>query len=412
MSQSISEVLLSDARAVLVRDASTAATVGGLEQAIIAWLLPNEREDQGELTAVQEAASAVGAARSYQDVALLGFAAETGDLTAEQRGALRSGLTWVSKRPALVQGTPVGFYEDAVGLLGIVLGTKVLADQDVEKEVREWLTGFIDAAYLGRLVPVWKQCLFAAVKQVAGLKPELKVPSDGDAADVRIVLRRRGLLPAASQAVEEEDARLLLTAMKRVSTRSDGIRSAWMLAAFDAIADAAPTIAVNHITLEEVAELLRRVPAGLKRWTWEEKGRTRGSEARQWHIDNEYHVQNLLYAVLAPIFKDLKEEEYTPSVGPVQPRADLGIPSLRLVIEVKFARASATFSKVIEEVSADTNLYLQPDSPYDTMIAFVWDDARRTEDHSLLITGLKKLPGVIDAVVVSRPAKMDGDSPT
>ena len=53
---------------------------------------------------------------------------------------------------------------------------------------------------------------------------------------------------------------------------------------------------------------------------------------------NEYHVQSLLMLLLRPIFPDLKDEESVPSVGHAHPRVDFIIPSMRLVIEVKFIR--------------------------------------------------------------------------
>jgi hypothetical protein len=40
------------------------------------------------------------------------------------------------------------------------------------------------------------------------------------------------------------------------------------------------------------------------------------------------------------------------------------------------------------------------------MIAFVWDDAARTEEHATLIQGLEQLERIAGVVVVSRPARM------
>ena len=94
--------------------------------------------------------------------------------------------------------------------------------------------------------------------------------------------------------------------------------------------------ALGSFSLEDVSKLLKRVPAGLRRWTWEGKSRTQGGQPRQWCIENEYHVQNLLYFLLAAVFADIIEEEYTGSVGQKKPRVDLVIPSLKLVIEIKF----------------------------------------------------------------------------
>lgn len=159
--------------------------------------------------------------------------------------------------------------------------------------------------------------------------------------------------------------------------------------------------------LVEIICLLKLVPAGLRRWTWEDKPRTIKGEARKWYIDNEYHVQNLLYLLLFPAFPDIKEEEHTPSVGQQNPRSDLAIPSLELIIEVKFMRANVTPQKIIEEIAADASLYLVEGSLYKQIIPFIWDDSRRNEEHELMRQGLKKINGIFDAVIISRPNKMN-----
>jgi CheY-like chemotaxis protein len=160
-------------------------------------------------------------------------------------------------------------------------------------------------------------------------------------------------------------------------------------------------------TIESVSRLLHRVSAGLRRWTWESKGRTGPSSApRMWHIDNEYHVQNFLWFLLSPLFPDLKDEEYTPGVGQLHPRADICIPHLNLVIEVKFWRQKVTASKLIEQIGADASVYLSASSPFKNIIAFIWDDAAQSEQHDFLIQGLKQINGVVDAIVVPRPSGM------
>ena len=164
--------------------------------------------------------------------------------------------------------------------------------------------------------------------------------------------------------------------------------------------------ALGFFSLEDVSKLLKGVPAGLRRWTWEEKPRTHGGTPRQWYIENEYHVQNLLYFLLAAVFADIIEEEYTGSVGQKKPRVDLVIPSLKLVIEIKFWYGKDKSQRIIEEIAEDTSLYLAQGSPHEQMIAFIWDDSRRTEEHDLLKSGLKNLKGIFDVVIVSRPGFM------
>ncbi|MEG4634578.1 hypothetical protein QUB56_34370 [Microcoleus sp. AR_TQ3_B6] len=163
--------------------------------------------------------------------------------------------------------------------------------------------------------------------------------------------------------------------------------------------------ALGSFSLEDVSKLLKRVPAGLRRWTWEGKSRTQGGQPRQWCIENEYHVQNLLYFLLAAVFADIREEEYTRSVGQKKPRVDLEIPSLKLVIEIKFWYRKDNPQKIIGEIAEDTSLYLAEGSPHEQMIAFIWDDYCRTEEHDLL-REIKRMKGIFDVVIVSRPGRM------
>jgi len=167
----------------------------------------------------------------------------------------------------------------------------------------------------------------------------------------------------------------------------------------------------HRATVADVVRLVQRVPTGFAKWTWEERPRTKSGIARQWHIDNEYHVQNFLWLVLAPLFPDLKAEDYTPQVGQTQPRADLGIPSLRLIVEVKFVRVGKSFAEVIGEISADTGLYLTPTSAYSEIVAFIWDDSRRSEQHERLAAGLRDIRGISGVVVMSRPGAMAAPHP-
>ena len=60
---------------------------------------------------------------------------------------------------------------------------------------------------------------------------------------------------------------------------------------------------------------------------------------------------------------------------------------------------------MIEEIAADSSIYFVAGSSYTVLIPFIWDNARRTEEHESLIGGLKQLPHVADAVVVARPGR-------
>jgi hypothetical protein len=108
--------------------------------------------------------------------------------------------------------------------------------------------------------------------------------------------------------------------------------------------------------LPDLIRHLHNVPHALKRWRWEERGR-RGAAPSRWLIDDERDVQALLWTALAPIYgADLVDEQHLPGWGGVQPRFDLGILSLRAIIEVKVLRSPADFRAVEEGIAADAGL--------------------------------------------------------
>jgi REase_DpnII-MboI len=186
-------------------------------------------------------------------------------------------------------------------------------------------------------------------------------------------------------------------------------RAAVRLAALEYAVRAAPTLVPGRVSAERLVRLLERVPAGPRKWTWETQPRTTSGTARQWHIDHEYHIQNLLWALLAPIFPDLDDEQYLAKIGQKSPRADLYIPSMKLIVEAKFLRAGERVQKIIDEISSDAGLYNAMGNDCAGIIPFIWDDSARSQEHDYLRQGLNKLPGIIDAVVVSRPSDWDGE---
>lgn len=346
------------------------------------------------------------ATRSYHDVATIGFAAHGCTLDQVQTQSLRNGLKWLCGRSAEIAGEPAPFFTDAVALLGLALGARFL-DGDELVTTSQWMLGFVPNAARLPAVKAWQRCLFSAALHTLGSN-ELPVPTDTSVSDVRTALRALSVIPdEASREEAEADERMTLSLLKQPITEDlPVVRAALRLTAFSWIRRSAPVIVPGRTTVLDVLDLLKRVPAGLRRWTWEEKARTKGGEARKWHVDHEYHVQNLLYFLLAPVFPDLKDEEYFPSLGQKQPRTDLFIPSMKLIIEAKFLRQTDSMTKIIDEIASDVSLYLKEGSDYTGVIAFIWDDSRRVEQHALLQNGLRDIRGVLGTVVVSRPGSM------
>ena len=181
-----------------------------------------------------------------------------------------------------------------------------------------------------------------------------------------------------------------------------------------------PIISLTDPDWLQVIEALKNIQPALKRWTWEND--FKGSRTPiKWDIEYEYHVQNLLYAVLRPIFPDLLEEECIESTGHKHPRLDLFIPSLDLIIEAKFVRKGDSFAKITEELAADATLYRKKNNGTNRrVIAFIWDDSSRVQHHATLSQSVRSMPGIDDVVIISRPgnfsretkANTDGGAPS
>lgn len=398
------ELFLGDAEVVLRRESEKLRGGSTLDRLLVGWLLPDTHG--AEAKAVASVAvnqwretKQGGAPCSYQAVGALALATMLNADDSERRTAFNEGLDWALGTSPEVDGTPVGLAADPAAILAVVSALLRTGDQARQGAVREWLSSVFDK-FGGRL-GLWDRAqLHVAFELLGGRRDH--PPELADACCVtRVAVAPAGGILSATE------ARGITAAVLEHHAQVDQIGSAFLLAALSRVkASVVRSIRTDVMTVNDVLALLRNVTRSLRDWTWEGKPRTKTSQARQWHVDHEYHVQNLLWAVLAPLFSDLESEGYSAKVGFTQPRADLVIPSLKLIIEAKFARATDGLKEIQRQLAQDAAMYFPQDGQYDRMIAFVWDDAARTEEHATLIQGLEKLERVAGVVVVSRPSKM------
>ncbi|MCU1338037.1 MAG: hypothetical protein JWO19_3618 [Bryobacterales bacterium] len=399
-----SGLLLSDARSALLRILAHRPQTG---PAILFahWML-GRKENEAEAKHIASAAAQhAGAQLDFQTVAALGFARESGLLGADIAGTLKQGLERLAGRQPFVDGNPMPFCSDAVGILGVALGTRALADKTLSTKIVAWLTSYLTTIHGLDGTEDWQRHLFRAADTVSGAAINLPPVSNGQAADVLVALAAKGILPrSAGKQAEHEEEQALRTILSEAAIETPYERAAIRLTALEHVIRSAPTAVPGRISAADLVHLLERIPAGLRKWTWETKPRTANAPLRHWHIDNEYHVQNLLWATLAPIFPDLDDEQYLAKIGQKSPRADLHVPSMKIIIEAKFLRSGESMQKVIDEISSDTGLYGAMGNDCAGIIPVIWDDSARSHEHDYLRQGLKKLPNIIDAIVISRPA--------
>jgi hypothetical protein len=141
----------------------------------------------------------------------------------------------------------------------------------------------------------------------------------------------------------------------------------------------------------------------MERWRWDTD---EVKNPVRWQVEAEREVQDILWVMLRPYFEDLVYEDPLPKVGHASYRTDFGLPSLRLLIEVKYARKAATFRELEKEVMEDSVAYLANTDRYDRIVVFIYDDSSSSEHHATTRRAMLEIPNITDVVIASRPGRI------
>lgn len=378
-----------------------------LQRTFLAWVQPGlavDRDWVGLASRLSDQLKAAG--RSTQAVAALGFLVAAGQTDEAAEQAFGGGVEWVVGRHVVGFATSQALAHPLV-LLGMTVGTLARGDASAWQMLKDWYAELRDqiSPPRGESTPSWQSQLADFVHQRLALEMTI-VPCANQIDLTVLALSRRGLakLELAGSDADAAAASALDTLLRQ--DFADAEEAAWCVTAYDHLAATCEHPRLQAPELHDVALALPRLQAAMRRWTWEDAPKVQGGSTRRWNIDHEYHFQNLLTAVFTPLFADLKDEEWLSSLGPKKPRADLVVPSLKLVIEVKFWRANVSASAMVSQIAEDVGLYMKKKSPYLHIVQVIWDDAGRAEQHAYLINGLNELQGVVHPTIVSRPASM------
>lgn len=151
------------------------------------------------------------------------------------------------------------------------------------------------------------------------------------------------------------------------------------------------------LTIDHISKILGNFESAMERWTWK--------DSKQWKIENEYDVQNILYLILRSVFDDTEYEDPTQKFGSGSSRLDLKIPSQEVIIEAKFARKESDFKKIEDEIKIDSIDYIKSTS-YKKIIVFIYDDRSSVQLHQRTINALKQIESIQDVIIVSKPSHM------
>lgn len=344
----------------------------------------------------------------YPDVAFLGYSLASEPSNVKVASSFLEGCDRLRKRDT---NSTRPFFLDDLAVLGVADG---LATLPQETQVQSWLLAGIERNSGQSL---WSSRMRHLASDLLDKRGRLKVGLSTDQTDeLALELLLSGVWTAAfseTQRLSTDQLHFLLKQLLSDSLPSedDIERAGVWLVALDQIV----TVAVQSLlpTLSDTSRLLRNVEHSFKRWKWEDKPRQGAVFAAQWLIDNEYDVQSLLWAILYPVYgSNLVDESYLPNWGQTQPRADLGISSLKLIIEVKFIREPRDFNEIEGQIGNDLGLYFKDINLYDRMIVFAYDDcdSHQPQKYDGLRNALLKRERIEDVIIVRRPGMIPARS--
>ena len=369
-----------------------------LQRAFFHWL-ESRSVDTGaiETLAAELGEEIRGAGRSVQAVSALGFLCATGASEVTRIAAFTTGVRWLLGRQVSSSGAGTALVQ-AVPQLGLLVGVLVADDAALLNAYRQWVLALLARAGSG--VPdTWQsEIVWLVRRRLTGTSAMVESPHIGGSAVLAMAARCVVSLDPAQSTEQAAEALLArLTSQRYV----DAEAAALDLAAYAYLSLAASHTNLKVPTLDDLGLMLDRIPSALRKWTWEGVKLTSKSVARKWHVDHEYHFQNMLTCLLAPMFPDMKDEEWLSSIGPKKPRADMVIPSLEVVVEVKFWRGGVPATEMVSQIAEDVGLYLKQGSPYRWLVPVLWDQASRTEEHAYLASGLSQMRGVRHPTIVA-----------
>jgi hypothetical protein len=301
-----------------------------------------------------------------------------------------------------IDSTPLPWVSDMFGVMAVKWLVEQINEVRIDREFAIWISGFLAQQISTERFHPFERDIAAYIRSnESALFSSACIP---------LFLHYRKI-----QRIDDHQRRLSLIdsfmAEFRALTLGDVSTAllTLMVFVFDQVNEDVAVVPPKGWSIDDLLGFLEHIPVGLKRWTWEDVRRTKGAAPVKWQIENEYHVQNILYILLAPIFNDIADEVNLQPVGQKNPRVDLYLPALHTIIEVKYRKdVKKSFQALIGEVAEDASLY-RVDTKYKDarIVIFLWDCKRSTQEHAKFKEGVLKINGINGCVVISAPSTMD-----
>lgn len=343
---------------------------------------------QSDVSSQAPKLATLGALLAYQ----IGNSSQIDEAAAD---VFQQGLSALQKRrPDFTSSTSWVLQPSIV--MAIALGVRAIGDI----QVKDWFTGLIATGFENRTVPLLPHLIYGYVLHLFDMKhPKLNIAASVDSLTACSLPELALSIWFARHEIGDWSIKNRIDWLNEAQTAfwermvteepyaAEDYKAALLWEVMVSYLHSTPTVD----SAARVSDMLLNFPAALERWKPE------------WKIKDEADVQRLVFLVLRTYFDDLRYEDNLPKLGRSGHRYDIGIPQLKLLVEIKFARKAADFQKFVEEIGKDAaQIHTQID--FTSFIVFIFDPTCTTEHYDWTKQALLQFAPVKDAVIVCAPA--------
>jgi len=333
------------------------------------------------------------------------------DLSSEEAAEkFRNGFDLLMQKDPF-KGPPVSFAFQPVTLIGLILGVKEISDSRWKTDASRWLSSLVEKRVKsGRLKGYQELVYIYARFLLEDSSQEISVESVGQSIEELSLLEytlRRNIFRDKKQENSLIGIRKNLveqTVKRGISEDVDEKAAIIWIAVNESIST---DIGSYLLSPHYVSTILSRFEAAMRRWRYDSD---KLKKPIRWRIVSEREVQDILWLILRSYFDDLIDEEALPKFGHKFHKPDFAIPSLRLLIEVKYAYQKDDFKKIEQEIMIDTVAYLYNTQDYDRILVFIYDESSSVQEHETTRKDLIKRDEIEDVIIVSKPSQIVKES--
>lgn len=304
-------------------------------------------------------------------------------------------------------GSHVTFPYQPVTFLGLVLGTKLITDTKQREKYIDWLHSILKERRKRGKISNFHYIFYKYIEaQLENKNVAISVLNDSSSLEeisfVEWGIRRSYFRVSESKNdLNKIKQKILHSLIKTDISQIDPEQTALVWSATNKSISGGILRLVK--SRSQLTHLLLGFESAMKRWRYDDDS---VKEPIRWAIKNEREVQDIVWLMLRPYFDDIVDEESLPKLAHSSYKPDFAIPSLRTLLEVKYVRKRGEFKKIEKEIMQDSVGYLTKTKDYENIIVFIYDHSCSVQEHEETRRDLKKINGIEDVIIVSRPSQL------